>query len=82
MKGEQKTEEYMAINPNCTVPTLVDGETIICESREISVHLVKKFSAGHALYPDDDEIKQKIDEILAYEKDVICPIVARLAVST
>lgn len=76
--GDHQCDDYLAINPNGTVPTLVDGETIIVESTEISIHLVAKYAHGHALYPDTCEIKEKIDALLAYERQYIYPILGRL----
>lgn len=38
-KGEQRKPEYLRLNPNGKVPTLVDGETIIWESNAISCYL-------------------------------------------
>jgi len=40
--GAQKSPEYLAINPNGLVPTLVDGDTTIWESRGIIAYLAGK----------------------------------------
>lgn len=73
-KAEHKTEDYAKINPKQTVPSLVDGETIINQSRDIAKHL----TAGHALYPDDK--KEKIDELLELDDNVIFPIVPKIII--
>jgi glutathione S-transferase len=41
-KGEQKTPEFLTINPNGHVPALRDGDLAMCESLAINLYLVKK----------------------------------------
>ena len=41
--GEQKKPAYLAINPNGTVPTLVDGDLTLFESAAICQYLADKF---------------------------------------
>ena len=46
-----QTAEYLKLNPNAKVPTLVDGDVVIWESNTILRYLATK--AGSALYPAD-----------------------------
>ncbi len=38
-KGQNRTPEYLALNPNGKVPTFVDGDVVIWESRAINAYL-------------------------------------------
>src|SRR5262245_10204350 len=42
MTGAQKKPEYLALNPNGRVPTLVDGEFVLWESHAIGEYLAEK----------------------------------------
>ena len=41
--GDQKKPDYLKINPNGTVPTLVDGDLVLYESAAICQYLADKF---------------------------------------
>jgi glutathione S-transferase len=51
-KMEQKRPEYLALNPNGVVPTLVHGDRVIYESNVITEYLDDVFPAPR-LYPSD-----------------------------
>lgn len=51
-KGEHRTPEFCAMNPNAKVPVLVDGELVLWESNAIMCHLAEK--AGSDLWPRDE----------------------------
>ena len=48
---DSKTPEYMAVNPNGRIPTLVDGDLTLFESMAINLYLTKTYAP--ALYPSD-----------------------------
>lgn len=52
MKGEQRSPEYLAINPNGKVPALVDGDLKLWESHAIQEYMVAK-AGGSELFPKD-----------------------------
>jgi glutathione S-transferase len=49
-KGEHKKPEYLRLNPNGLVPTLVDGATVVYESAAILLHVADKYG-GDAVAP-------------------------------
>ena len=53
-KGEHKSPEYLAINPNGAVPTLVDGDFVLTESRAIMQYLASK-KPESSLLPRDEQ---------------------------
>ena len=48
---EAKTEDYLAINPNGKIPTLVDDDLILFESMAINLYLARRYATS--LYPSD-----------------------------
>jgi len=50
-KGEHRSAEYLAINPNGKVPALVDGEECWFESLAILLHLAERYGATKGLWP-------------------------------
>jgi glutathione S-transferase len=50
--GDTRKPEYLAINPNGKVPTLVDGDFVLWESRAIMQYLGSK-KPGNTLWPSD-----------------------------
>lgn len=50
--GNLKTPEYLALNPNGKVPTLVDGDLTLWESRSMMQYVATK-KPGNTLWPND-----------------------------
>lgn len=44
-KGENKTPEYLQLNPNGKIPTMVDGDFVLWESVAINYYLMEKYQA-------------------------------------
>lgn len=60
-KGENKTEAYLALNPNGKVPTLVDDGFVLWESRAINAYLAS-LRPERQLYPDDRKKRAIVDQ--------------------
>ncbi|KAI1285690.1 Glutathione S-transferase 1, isoform C [Halotydeus destructor] len=69
LKGEHLTEEFVKLNPQHSVPTLVDSEAglILTESRVIMTYLVDKLAEDHPLYPKELAKRILIDKFLYFD---------------
>lgn len=57
--GENKSEAYLAMNPNGKVPVLVDGDFVLWESRAINAYLA---GLKGKLYPQDMKKRALVDQ--------------------
>ncbi|NVB78391.1 MAG: glutathione S-transferase family protein [Kofleriaceae bacterium] len=58
-RGEHKSPEYLALNPNGAVPTLVDGDLVLTESRAIMQYLASK-KPESGLLPRDEKSRAEV----------------------
>lgn len=77
-KGEHKTPEYLALNPNGSVPTLVDGDFALNESRAIMQYLAVKAPQG-GLLPNDERQRADITRWQFWDASHFSPQVGTLA---
>jgi glutathione S-transferase len=56
VKGEQKTFEYAALNPNMRMPTMKDGDYVLWESCAIEQYLADK-KPDSGLFPKDQRAR-------------------------
>jgi glutathione S-transferase len=64
-KGENKTQDYLAINPNAKVPALVDGDTKVWEANAIMAYLAR--AAGSNLWPRDEDRQIELTRWLSWD---------------
>ncbi|XP_053202904.1 uncharacterized protein LOC128387685 [Panonychus citri] len=65
--GEHLKPEFISINPFHVVPTLVDGDFTLWESRAILTYLVDKLAPGSLLYPADLKARATINRWLYWD---------------
>jgi glutathione S-transferase len=77
-KGEHKNPEYLALNPNGAVPTLVDGDFVLTESRSIMQYLAStKPESG--LLPRDERTRADVTRWQFWDAAHFSPQVGTLA---
>jgi len=77
-KGEHKSPEYLALNPNGAVPTLVDGDFVLTESRAIMQYLAaKKPESG--LLPRDEQSRADVSRWQFWDAAHFSPQLGTLA---
>lgn len=70
--GKNKDAPYLAMNPNGTVPTIVDDGFVLWESNAILRYLGAKYGAGKA-WPDDAHGRALADQWMDWQQTVLGP---------
>jgi glutathione S-transferase len=71
--GEQRLPAYRKINPNGTVPTLIDGDLVLYESAAIVQYLADKFPGANLAPPVGSAARGKYYQWIHYAMSAIEP---------
>ncbi|XP_053690781.1 glutathione S-transferase 1-like [Sabethes cyaneus] len=68
---EHLTEEFLKLNPQHTVPTIVDDGVPLYDSHAIIIYLVSKYAKDDSLYPKDLVTQARINALLHFESGIL-----------
>jgi glutathione S-transferase len=72
--GRNHEPEYLAMNPNARVPTLVDGDFVLWESNSIMRYLVLAYGKGSPIYPAAPKVRAGVDRWLDWTLSTLQPV--------
>jgi glutathione S-transferase len=72
--GRNGDPDYLAMNPNGRVPTLVDGDFVLWESNSIMRYLVLAYGPASALYPSAPKLRASVDRWLDWSLSTLQPV--------
>ncbi|XP_018334171.1 glutathione S-transferase 1-like [Agrilus planipennis] len=70
---EQLKPEFIKVNPQHTVPTLVDRDFVLCESWAIATYLVQAYGKDDNLYPKDPQKRAVVNQMLYFDCTTLTP---------
>ncbi|KAK4877106.1 hypothetical protein RN001_009612 [Aquatica leii] len=73
-----RTDEFLKLNPQHTVPVLVDDDNIICDSHVIATYLIRKYAKNDLLYSSNLTKRSLVDQRLYYDASVMFPTTIRI----
>src|SRR6476660_9795678 len=72
--GKNDQPEYLAMNPNGRVPTLVDGDFVLWESNSIMRYLNLAYGKGSPIYPQAPKARAGVDRWLDWTLSTLQPV--------
>jgi glutathione S-transferase len=72
--GRNTEADYLAMNPNGRVPTLVDGDFVLWESNSVMRYLVMAYGKGVPIYPQDAKRRAAVDRWLDWTLSTMQPV--------
>jgi glutathione S-transferase len=72
--GKNTEPDYLAMNPNGRVPTMVDGDFVLWESNSVMRYLVLAYGKGCQLYPQEAKRRASVDRWLDWTLSTMQPV--------
>jgi glutathione S-transferase len=69
--GGNRDPEYLKLNPNGLVPTVIDGDLVMWESNTICRYLCNTHPNGNSLYPGDFRLRTHVERWMDWQLSVI-----------
>jgi glutathione S-transferase len=71
--GRNTESDYLAMNPNGRVPTLVDGDFVLWESNSIMRYFALTHGQGSPIYPGAPKLRTAVDRWLDWSLSTLQP---------
>jgi len=72
--GRTHEPDYLAMNPNARVPTMVDGDYVLWESNSIMRYLCLAYRADSPIYPREPRRRAAVDRWLDWTLSTVQPV--------
>lgn len=72
--GKNREAQYLAMNPNGRVPTLVDGDFVLWESNSIMRYFVLAYRPQSTFYPHAPKLRATVDRWLDWSLSTLQPV--------
>lgn len=72
--GKNHEPDYLAMNPNGRIPTLVDGDYVLWESNSVMRYLCMAYGQTSPIYPPDAKRRAAVDRWLDWTLSTLQPV--------
>jgi glutathione S-transferase len=72
--GRNQEADYLAINPNGRVPTMVDGDFVLWESNSVMRYLALAYRPESPIYPQGSKQRAGVDRWLDWTLSTVQPV--------
>jgi glutathione S-transferase len=72
--GKTREADYLAMNPNARIPTLVEGDFALWESNSIMRYLCLAHGRGTPIYPEAPKLRASVDRWLDWTLSTLQPV--------